>query len=151
MKKAQLSGVMLGILITVIMAMIVIQVVFSLIEAKTTTTAVTGDQFTPQNQSCVRLTTECLQRGTLSVVNASTGKVLTGNFTECGTGNDLFGAVGNFIGCDECDQIQNASYTEVDCQPLPGGLTTTIINYLPLLLAVVILVFVAGYIGVKGG
>lgn len=137
--------------VVVIIGIIALSVGWELIQDKTTSETITDDTFTGLNGTCTRVTSasdRCIL-STTNIQNATGNQVdVSGNFTVCGTtsGSDLNGyyvsATPNFVG-----QSFNASYLEVACTQLTGT-TGTIANYVPLLWAVVILVFVAGFIGV---
>jgi len=84
------------------------------------------------------LTSECIVSGTDSYENASDGTAIdSNNFTvDEGsvllTGDDLYN--GKSI---------NASYDKQSCQYV-GGITGTIVNYVPMLLALALLTAIAG-------
>lgn len=141
------ANVMVVIMITIILAMVAISVVWGLVRSQQDTTTITDDQFTGINETCVRLTDNCYVPNTLSITNStSKTKDVGGNFTECGDTSMVYGARGNIAECGECELslALNASYTEQACGRITG-MTGTIINYLPLLMAVIILVFVAAF------
>lgn len=145
MKKGQVSGgMMIAIMIVVIFSMVAIQVSWSLIRTQLDTTAITDDPFVVANTSCVRITDLCFTKGTLTV-ESNYAHDSTGNFTECGIGNDLYGALANMVDANFTDgETINSSYTEESCTPITG-MTATLINYLPILMAIVILAFIGGY------
>ena len=129
--------------ITIIIAVIIVGITFGIVSDQTATTPITADQFTAVNNSCVRLTTNCIQVGSTSSVINQSGAESVGNFTECGDLNKPYGLLLLDEGGYDLDgKTLNASYTEQNCIRVTG-LTSTIINYVPLLLAVVLLVFVA--------
>ncbi len=146
MKKQGQANAMIILLMVIIIAMVSISVVWGLIRSQQDTTAITSDPFTPQNGSCVRVTDLCINPGsTTAILNDSDGVNLLNNFTECGTTGSLYGyesipgTVPSTIGVQA-----NATYTEQACGRITG-FTGTIIDYIPLLMAVLILVFVAGF------
>ena len=141
MKKGQTNMVVI-IMVTIILAMVSISIVWGLIRSQQDTTAIKNDTFTTSNTSCVRLTNNCYIANSLTVDNLSTDH--TGNFTECGSSSMLYGTIGAANWPLASGDLMNASYTEQACGRITG-LTGTIINYVPLLMAVLILVFVAGF------
>ncbi len=143
MKKGQ-ANFMVVILMVVIIAMIAISVIWGTIRAQQDTTAVTNDPFTAINLTCVRITDNCYLAGTLITKNATGNTITTGNFSECGEGSLRYGALVNIQNDTDVLPAQNASYTESACGRITG-LTGTIIDYVPLLMAVVILVFVSAF------
>jgi len=144
------KGNMLAITVVLIIALIALSIVVSLITGQQATTAVADDQFTALTSTCVRITDNCYTPNSVVVTNATSGDVATGNFSECGSaGVDFFGL--SEAGGQYNSQTANATYTEQSCERLTG-FTATIINNVPLLLAVALLVFVAGGIMIyKGG
>lgn len=149
-KKGQLGAtVIIGISVTLIIAVIMVGIVFSQITNQQTETAVSNDLFTANNDTCVRLdASNCIQPASLTVANGTDD--FSGNFSECGDGNDVYGAqlsaVGGGTGLDGTGL--NASYTQRDCGYITGT-TGTILNYVPILLAVALLAFLGFYIGRK--
>ena len=142
-KKAQ-TNMMVIIMITVILAMVAISVTWGLIRGQLDTTAISSDPFTATNETCTRVTTNCIVAGsTTEILNNSDAVDVTNNFVECGAGINVYGydmapeANTSLVG----EQV-NATYTEEACTRITG-LTATIINYVPLLMAVIILVFVS--------
>ena len=147
MKTKGQANAMVILLMVIIIAMVSISVVWGIIRNQQDTTAVTENLFTGINDTCVRLTDNCISPNTLSVINTTNAtKDITTNFTECGDTSNIYGARGNIGHCGECERTLalNASYTEQACGRITG-LTGTIIDYIPLLMAVLILVFVAGF------
>lgn len=139
--KGKKGSIMLW-FVTIIIAVIVVGILFGLIAGQQKTTAITDDQFTGSTSSCVRFTDSCYLPGSLSLVNATTGATLTittANYTECGTGQDLYGAV--LLNSTYNGDTINASYSQVSCERVTG-MTANIINYIPVLLALAVLVFV---------
>ncbi len=143
MKKAQTNGMVI-ILMVVIIAMVAISVAWGLIRSQQDTTSIVDDVFTVSNTSCVRIVDTCYTPNTLVVTNATDGAGATGNFTECGAGVIPYGAIGVVDWDYATGDTANATYTQQACQRLTG-LTGTIIDYVPVLMAVLILVFVAGF------
>ena len=142
------SAVIIGVCITVIIAVITLSIAYTSIENQQSTTTVTDDLFTAVNGSCERVVDECIQ-STTSIKNASAD--ITGNFTLCGSSGDLYGYMLNVEGADpNLDSAElNASYIRISCSYIPSGTTRTIINYVPILLVVVLLAFLGFYAGIK--
>lgn len=153
-KKGQ--GAIIAMSIGLILAVVILGVIFSQLRDQTTTSAVIGDQFTGINRTCVRITPDCYTPGSLALSNASntsTEKDIAGNFTECGNSNVvLFGAIGNIIECEECENTLalNASYSKRSCGYITNATTRTLVNLLPVLLAIAILIFILGFVALKG-
>lgn len=148
-KKGQLSAGM--IFIPIIVAVIILGVIFSFINAQRTTTTITDDQFTVANNTCVEVTSNCITSVT-SVENATGSETIgTGNYSLCiatGTTNEYDGIqmvlddapIDRYVG-----ETVNVSYVERSCQAITGT-TGTLIDYVPVLLAVLLLVAVAVYV-----
>ena len=137
------AAVMTTLLIGIIVGVISLSIVFTQIRGQTTTTAVSNQAFTATNTSCTRLTTDCVASLT-SVDNLST--VLTGSYDLCGSGGDNYGLRTNPEDNNHSTSDINVSYIRESCAPITGGITTTIVGYFAVLMAVVILVFVVGFI-----
>ncbi len=136
---------MVGIMITVVISLIVLGIIATQITTQQRTNTITDDQFTASNNSCVRVTNECIG-STTSLENATSAISAIGNFTTCpggGTG-DNWGYLLNAGGADTAldGGTMNSTYVEVDCARLTG-ITETIISYLPILLALALFIFVA--------
>lgn len=141
-KKAN-ADIMVTLTVTAIIAIIAISIVVGLITNQTSTTAVTDDLFTGDNGVCVRVTGECLISTSLSIKNGSQ-TAGAGNYTSCPT--DQFDHYGVQLTDAEFDATAlNATYSERSCEYI-AGTTGTIIGYVPLLMAVGLLVFVAFFI-----
>lgn len=142
-KKGQ-AGIM-AIFITLLIGLIAFTVANPLIINKIQTTAVTHDTFIASNTSCVSVASLCINSLT-ATVNASNGVAIgVGNWTICRSslandGLQLTGDAGVQALYD--GENINASYVMQDCQPITGT-TGTILSYVPLLFAVILLVFVA--------
>lgn len=152
MKKEGQTAMMIAIFVPLIIGVIVLGIVFSLISDQTTTVAVSNDLFTSVDKTCVRLNNNfCFIAGSLAVTNTTVD--VTGNYSECGTSGDLFGAAFNTSGTSKSSAMKtaslNASYTRISCDRIQGALTTTIINNIPILFAVLLLVFIAGFLVIK--
>lgn len=147
MKKAQ-TNAMVIIMMVVIIAMVSISVTWGLIRDQRDTRAITEDPFVVANGTCIRVTNLCIRRGTTSTIENATEASpanRVGNFTECGIGNDLYGYnTHNETDVALIGQTMNSSYTEESCTPIVG-ITGTIIDYIPILMAVLILVFVSAF------
>jgi len=150
-KKGQIVNLIIGLSVTLIIGIVIFSVVQSIVLDQTSTTAITDDQFTADNSTCVRVTADCFASGSATVENATSGVSLTGNFTQCGQSSDWYGlnlkADGKGLRIDGA--TVNTSYSEISCNQIQSGTTTTVIQLLPLLFAVLLLVFVAGFIVLK--
>ena len=147
MKKGNIQGIFITIMIVAILAMVALSVSWGLIRGQLDTNAITNDAFTSADNGslvCTRILDTCFSEGTVVVTNATNGALATGNFTECGTGNDLFGLTTD-VECPSCNGATfNATYTQESCTPITG-ITGTMIDYIPLLMAIVLLAFVGSY------
>ena len=148
-KKAQMAIV--GIMIALILGVIFLSIAWTQIQSQQTRTTITDDQFTATNGSCVRVTSECI--ASLTTVENGTGgsELLTGNFTACGVNTDLYGLLLSPTGQIDASYdgaTVNATYIEGSCNEITGQ-TRTIINYVPVLMAVVLLAFTAGFAFMK--
>ena len=155
-KKGQMgTGMVLAISIPLIIGVIVLALVFGLLRDQTSISSIANDTFTTSNTTCTRVTPNCLYSLT-SVANATGGENIgIGNFSTCKVGDDLAGVLfEGTAGVDISDkyngQLMNVSYDELACNYIAGGMTRTLVLYLPILLGVLLFVFVAGYIGMKG-
>ncbi len=154
-KKGQ--GAIIAMAIGAILLVVILSVIFSTLTAQTTTTAVSDDTFTVVNETCTRviLVTSligCISPGsTSSIVNSTgTGVNAIGNFTECGTSGDLFG-YNMAAGADKVfdGTLVNATYTARSCEFITSGTTRTLVNLIPVLLAIAILIFIVGFIALS--
>ncbi len=150
-KKGQ--GAIIAMSIGVILLVVILAVIFSTLSEQTTTTAVVGDQFTGINETCVRVTPNCYSPGSLSVINTTDADTeLGGNFSECGDSSVVlygaFGDISSCLGCEESNAL-NASYTERSCGFITSGTTRTLINLLPVLLAIAVLIFILGFVALR--
>lgn len=133
---------MMGLTVTVILVVIVIATVWTLYQTQQALTTVTDDTFTASNGTCVRVTNDCIAELT-NVENGSDASAKTGNFSLCGTADDYYGLLMSPAGDNAIDgQTMNATYIERNCNRLTG-MTATITSYLTLLMAVVLLAYVA--------
>ena len=151
-KKGQMMIV--GMSIAVILAVVIFTVIFSVIDENLKQTAIDADQFTAVNATCTRVTDQCITKGSTSTVLNATGTgataIMTGNFTECGASGDLYGYNLKATGLAVLDgSTMNASYTEEGCGYIQSGTTRTLVSVIPILLALLILVFIAGFAIVK--
>ncbi len=142
MKKGQ-ATIWIGITVSLIFMVLVISILFNMIQDQTISTAVADDQFTGSNNTCIQVTDDCI--GSLTSVADPRSATNLSNATACvpvstytqgilltpGTGNEEFNG-----------DTLNATYTGVSCQRLTG-VTSTLVNYIPLLLALATLAFVA--------
>ena len=155
-KKGQ--GAIIAMSIGAILLVVILAVIFSLLTAQTTTTSVPEDVFTAANGTCVRVTVEtsdinCISPGsTSSILNGTNAEESLDNFTECGTEGDLFGY--NMVaGASEISLVgvsMNATYTARSCAFITSGTTRTLVNLLPVLLGIAVLIFILGFVVLKG-
>lgn len=144
------SEIMIGILVTVIIGMIALQISVGTITQKTDTRTTTDAQFTASNTSCVVIDkTDCI--ASITSIENATGGITWGsaNYSICNTKNT--GGV-LFDGDTQADaevvgktNALNITYTGQDCLQITG-MTSTLIKYTPILMALLLLIFVAGYI-----
>lgn len=148
-KQGQIAvGVIITISVILIIGVVMLQVIFSQISTQQSQTSVQNDLYSAEaNTTCTRLTTECYAKGTLAVVNVSKTLVVNGNFTEC-TINGDFQGVRMIEDIWEGNSL-NASYTRISCAFIQGNLTRIILNNVPVLFAVLLMVFLAGFIILK--
>jgi len=143
------KGSMMMIFIGVIIAVIIVGIVFSFTVGTDTQTAIAEDTFTSSNITCVQITNNCIVKGTGVIENAS-NEAITYAFAECGTANDedingyLMTTTNATVENQNNGKTINATYTEISCEALTG-MTRTIVQYSPILLAVVILAFLGTY------
>ncbi len=153
MKKKGQVGMILTITIGLILGIVMFQIIFTQIFDQTTTRNIVDDQFTAANGTCVQVTSDCIGLNSGVIENGSNAVVVTSNFTECQVNNPgkLNGFLLNVNAADPAHDgaTLNASYNERSCSFISGGTTTTVLNLLPLLFAVVLLVFVAGFVVLK--
>lgn len=140
------GNMMVGMTVTLILTILVVTVLFSFIGNQTDATAVSLDQFSGSNLTCVQVTDNCIV-STTTMKNATDGLNVKGNFTLCAstTAGDLDG----YLNTADVASLQgatiNASYTEASCERITGT-NATIIGFIPLLLAVAIIAFVAFFV-----
>jgi hypothetical protein len=151
MKKAQ--SMMVGLGITLLLAVIIFSLIYTSISSQTTVTAVTDDTLTLSNTSCTQLTPQCINSITTIENATSAADVLSAsNYSICTYGSTpsgillTGGASGDALWNGE---TVNVTYTETACNYISGTMTRTIISHLPMILAVVLLVFVGGYVALK--
>lgn len=141
------GNMMAGVMVTLILVVLVTSIVFSFISSARDTTTVTDDQFTASNTTCVQITDNCIV-SLISMENATgTGTIGLSNFSICTvkSGGGLQGVQISGDATTEThytEKLLNATYISESCQKITG-MTSTMIGYLPLLMAVAILVFVA--------
>jgi len=147
-RKGQLGTIWITILILTIIGLIATQVVWQLLQDKQSSTTQTDIQFTAVNNTCVRITDKCFLTGAL-VQNATAPDTdyLTDSFLECSDLGHYYGLklVVENASTEYDGATMNATFTEVDCSQL-SGMTALIVNYIPLMLAVVLLIAVAVFI-----
>ena len=149
MKKAHpQTAAWITIMIVSIIGLVTLQIMYTSIRDQTATTSITDDQFTGST-SCVDITDNCIL--TLdSVENATGGETLgTGNYSLCDANSG--GKYNDGIILDDAEyntETLNATYTEVNCGHLTG-LTALVVNNVPILVAVALLVFAAGFAMMK--
>ena len=150
MKKAYpQAAIWITIMIVSIIGLVALQVMYTSIQDQTDTTAITDDSFTGSNTTCVDITDNCILSVT-SVENATGGETLgTGNYSLCDANSG--GKYDDGIILDDAEYnaaTLNATYTEVNCGHLTG-LTALVVNNVPILVAIAILVFAAGFAVMK--
>ena len=97
-KKGQAGIITMA--IGAILLVVILSVIFSTLSDQTISTTIADDPFTGINETCVRITPDCYQTGSLAIVNGSNNVAMLGNFTECGDSSiRLNGAFGNFLTC----------------------------------------------------
>lgn len=152
-RKGQMNA-MLALSIGLILGVVILGVVFSFISDQTSTSTITADQFTASNESCVQVTSNCITTLT-NVYNATTPGPIEagGNYSICTVGGALSGlylnpadSQGNI---DNNGYTANATYNERSCGFITSGTTRTLVTLIPLLLAIVALVFVTGFLVLK--
>lgn len=152
-KKWGQVGMIITITIGLILGIVMFQIIFSTIDSQTSTSRVADDLFTGVNDTCTQVTSECIAPGSGVIENGTGGQIATGNYTECQVNNPdkINGFLLNKEGADPSldGEEMNATYTERSCSFIGGTTTQTVLNLLPLLFAVVLLVFVAGFIVLK--
>lgn len=153
-KKGQ--GAIIAMAIGAILLVVILSVIFSTLSAQTTETAVINDRFTVLNGSgnatCARVTNDCIAPGsTTAILNRTDAVDLTSNFSECGASGDLFGY--NVISPGTQPSIvggeANATYVVRSCAFIAAGTTRTLINLIPVLLAIAILIFIVGFAALR--
>ncbi len=153
MGQMPIAGMIIFITVGLIIGIVVFQIIFTLIDDQTSTLGVADDQFTASNNTCVQVTNKCIVLGSGVIENATGAQVETNNFTECQVNNpdklNGFSLNPNGGGTGFDGVAVNATYSEVSCSFIPGGTTQTVLNLLPLLLAVALIVFVTGFIVLK--
>jgi len=151
MKKGQLGTAMLSIGIVLIIGIVAASIMWTQISGQTTLTRVNNNLWNGTNTSCVDLTDNCI-RSLVSVTNATDGATInSGNYTLCNVNS---GSVRFYDGITLAegywvDKNMNATYDEVDCNYIESSITRTIVNYLPVLMGIMLLIFTAGFIALK--
>jgi len=143
-KKYAQAGPWILILVVSVIGLVALQVMYTLITNQTDTTAITDDQFTGSNTSCVDVTDNCIL--SLTSVENSTTVLGAGNYSLC-TVNSGTTRYDDGILLDDAEfngYTLNATYTEVDCNHVTG-LTALVVNNVPILVAVALLIFAAGF------
>ncbi len=152
-KKGQ--GAIIGMAIGAILLVVVLAVIFSTLSEQTTTTSVVRDPFTAANGTCVRVTAtsgvDCIVPGsTTAIVNSTNAVNVLPDFEECGTDGDLFGyGMTTIANASVVGAQVNATYTGRSCAFITSGTTRTLINLLPVLLAIAILIFILGFVALR--
>lgn len=146
------QAAMIGLFITVVILAIVGSVSWSFISSQRDTTTITDDQFTATNGTCIQVTDNCIS-STTKIENVTLPVTTTGNFSLCGVGVNTGRYNGYLLNIDGADAsidglTQNASYNEASCSYVTGT-AGTIISYISIALALVLLAFVAGAIVIK--
>ena len=147
--KGKKGNTIIVLTVALIIGIISLSIGWQTIQDKTLTTAITDDQFSASNSTCVEITDNCVLSIT-SIENA-TIPIGSGNYSLCNvdapsqSDDGVLFTVG--VGDEYNGETLNVTYTEVDCSRITGT-TATIINYTPVLWALGLLVLVAGFIGV---
>jgi len=155
-KKAQgiLGGAIIPIFIVLLLGVIFASIVWRQIDEQTAATAITNDVFTgvSSNTTCIDVTTKCIYSLT-SVTNNTGGETVgTGNYSLCDVNGGVRYNDGIVISATEYNsETLNATYTEIECNHIESGLTRTIVRYLPIFIALALLIFLVGYVTIKGG
>jgi hypothetical protein len=147
-KKGEFN--IMALFIPLLIALIVISIVIPLIGNKISTTTVTNDQFTASNTTCVQINTDYCIASLTSVANSTgTTPINTANFTRCNVADGTL--KGLLLQGDDTTEVKfngvvlNATYQSQDCNPV-SGFTGTIIGFIPVFLALALLVFLALFI-----
>lgn len=151
-KKAQAGSIWIGLTVTVILAVMVISIVWTQWQDQTTVTRVSNDTFTPTNNTCVQVTSDCVS-SLKYVYNASNGLAIgLNNFSICKLGGENQGILFEGTAVWESQLMGknlNATYDEISCSNITG-MAGSLLSYIPLMLAIAVLVFVAGFMAFKG-
>lgn len=143
-KKANLILVSVGFLVLGIIALMSITVGWDLVQSQTNTSTVNEDLFTAINGTCVDVTENCIV--SLTAVHNTSGTLIgSGNYSLCAVESGAGRYDGILLTNPTYGLSLNATYIESSCQRVTGT-SGTILNYIPLLMAVVLLVGVAIYI-----
>jgi len=141
------GNMMMTVFISLLIGLIALTIILPIITDKITDRTVTNDQFTASNTTCVTLSNDLLCLSSItSTVNASNGvDIQVANWTICSATRQSDGLL--LSGDAETKarfnaELINATYVSRDCQPITGT-TGTVIGYVPLLFAVILLIFVA--------
>ena len=149
--KAQMSGMMTTILVTVIVGVIAAAIVATQIASQTSSTTITDDQFVMSNTTCVDLTDNCITSITSIENSTSVETIGSGNYTLCRVSAPVTRFDGVLVSGDTSidaynGDTKNATYVETACNSLQGGLVRTIAPFFVVLMAVILLMFVASWI-----
>lgn len=152
MNKIAQTSIFIVILVSVLIGVIAVSIVSSQINRQTAYTTITDDQFTMSNTSCVDVTANCIS--SLTSVENVTGSVTigSGNYSICNVNAPSTRYDGILVSGDAYVDSNfngltlNSTYVEEACDSIQGGITRTIVPYFVILMAVVLLVFVTGYI-----
>jgi len=143
MKKYNQAAMWTAILIVLVIGLVALQIMYTSISNQTSETTITDDQFVGSNTTCVDLTDQCI----LSLTSIENGTVVVdaGNYSLCEANSG--GKYSDGILLDDAEfngYTLNATYTEVNCGHLTG-LTAVVVNNVPILVAIALLVFAAGF------
>jgi hypothetical protein len=144
-KKGEIT--IIGIAVFVILGAVALSMSDSITSDTTSTTAITDQNFTASNTSCVTLTSRCiLTKGTFE--NTSNGVAIGGNnWTMCGQSGTYY--TGVLLDGDGATEVLyqgvqiNTSYTEIACNYVNNSFVTTILPYVIILLAALVFMSVA--------
>ena len=145
-KKYEQATPWIAIMIVSIIGLVALQIMVGLITSQTTKTTITDDSFTAENSTCVQITDKCIFSLTLLENGTDGTEVTASNYTTCQV--DASGEYADGIqlesDSDYTGSTLNATYEEVECGYITG-LTALVVNNVPILAAIALLVFAAGF------
>ncbi len=126
-----------------LIGIILIGVVWSSVQDSTTTTTVTNESFSGVNNTYVALTYD--DWASSSAVRNGTGTELNSS-----TDYDVNLTSGSIKLLNQSNGTYYADYTYYPDGYIEGSMSRTILNYLPIMFAIALFVFLAGYVALKG-